>query len=152
MPLTSFNKKLRDVPMHHIKIEMKECSMNGARILVAEDNSINQKLILKLLEKAGCVIDVAENGKVAVDKVIANDFDLILMDLHMPEMDGYNATTHIRNLSAKKRNIPIIAVTAHAIQGEREKCLALGMNEYISKPFYTEELYSKMEQLLKGMV
>jgi len=111
------------------------------RILLAEDNEINQLFVQTLLKKQFDV-EIAQNGKIVLQMLTEDDFDLILMDLHMPEMDGYEATRQIRKLKdSKKQEIPIIALTAAAIKGEKEKCLKYGMNDYISKPFEPEELY-----------
>jgi CheY-like chemotaxis protein len=103
-------------------------------ILLVEDNPINQKLASRMLTKAGCRLDVAENGQEAVEKYLADPgkFDLILMDIQMPEMDGRDAATMIRRKGYY--TIPIIAMTAESMKGDREKCLAAGMNDYISKP------------------
>jgi CheY-like chemotaxis protein len=101
-------------------------------ILVAEDNSINQTLIRHLLKGWGVSFDIVANGNEALNKLSEKKYDLILMDIQMPEMDGYTATRHIR--SVLQMDMPIIAMTAHALRGEKEKCLASGMNDYISKP------------------
>jgi len=108
-------------------------------ILLAEDNKINQMLVLHVLKKYGISCDVADNGKIATEKMKEKKYDLILMDIQMPEMDGYDATRIIRN--EFKSNIPIVALTAHAMNEEREKCLKLGMNDFISKPFDQKHLY-----------
>lgn len=102
------------------------------KILLAEDNPINVKLVLSLFSDYGIEADVAENGKEAVELVKGNYYDLVLMDMEMPEMNGYEATTVIRE--DLKNKVPIIAMTAHAMAGEREKCFKLGMYDYISKP------------------
>ena len=120
----------------------------GVRILVVEDNPINQLLVLKLLEKRGYETTVAENGKIAIDEYKKGDFDIILMDLQMPELDGYEATRIIRTMEGHKGEIPIVAMTAHTIKGELEKCADIGMNDYISKPFDSTELYQKIEMLV----
>jgi signal transduction histidine kinase/CheY-like chemotaxis protein len=120
----------------------------GISVLVVEDNAINQLLVIKLLQKRGYQTTVAENGKIASEKYEVEDFDIILMDLQMPEMDGYETTVYIRNLSSYKKDIPIVAMTAHTIKGEREKCLNIGMNDYISKPFHADELYDKIRKLV----
>jgi len=120
----------------------------GVRILVVEDNPINQLLVLKLLEKRGYETTVAENGKIAIDEYKKGDFDIILMDLQMPELDGYEATRIIRMMEGHKGEIPIVAMTAHTIKGELEKCADIGMNDYISKPFDSTELYQKIEMLV----
>lgn len=121
----------------------------GKRILVVEDNPINSLLVLKVLKKHGYDTDVAENGKIALHKYSTNFYDIILMDLQMPEMDGYEATIRIRQLASDKKNIPIIAMTAHTIKGEYEKCIEIGMNSFISKPFRPDDLYEKIYTLLK---
>jgi len=106
-------------------------------------------LVIKLLQKRGYQTTVAENGKIALHKYNNENFDIILMDLQMPEMDGYETTIHIRNMKTGKKDIPILAMTAHTIKGEREKCLAIGMNDYMSKPFHANELYDKIQALVK---
>jgi len=120
----------------------------GVRILVVEDNPINQLLVIKLLEKRGYETTVAENGKIAIDEYEKSNFDIILMDLQMPELDGYEATRIIRMMEGHKGEIPIVAMTAHTIKGELEKCADIGMNDYISKPFDSTELYQKIEMLV----
>ena len=102
-------------------------------VLVVEDNRINQIVAVKLLQKAGCTTEVAENGEQAVRRVAEQPFDLILMDCQMPVMDGYEATRRIRS-SLSSAHVPIIAVTASAIEGDRERCLDAGMNDYLCKP------------------
>ena len=108
-------------------------------ILVVEDNEINQSLIKHLFNNWQLEFDLANNGKEAIAKLRRKKYDLILMDIQMPEMDGYTATQEIRN--ELKLNTPIIAMTAHALAGEREKCLSYGMDEYISKPIRNEQLH-----------
>jgi len=122
----------------------------GKRILVVEDNPINSLLVIKVLKRQGYETDIAENGKIAVDKYLANQYDMILMDLQMPEMDGYEATMSIRRSETGNRNIPIIAMTAHTIKGEFERCMEIGMNNFISKPFRPDDLYEKIDMLLKS--
>jgi two-component system sensor histidine kinase/response regulator len=109
----------------------------GKRVLVAEDNAVNQKLAARMLEKLGCRIDIAANGKEAVQMASAIDYDLVLMDCQMPELDGYAATREIRQV-VTSRQLPIIAMTANAMEGDREKCLAAGMDDYVSKPMKLE--------------
>jgi signal transduction histidine kinase/ActR/RegA family two-component response regulator len=122
----------------------------GKRILVAEDNPINSLLVIKVLKRQGYETDVAENGKIALEKHLSNKYDMILMDLQMPEMDGYEATMKIRRSETDNNNIPIIAMTAHTIKGEYERCMEIGMNNFISKPFRPDDLYEKIDTLLKS--
>jgi signal transduction histidine kinase/DNA-binding response OmpR family regulator/HPt (histidine-containing phosphotransfer) domain-containing protein len=117
------------------------------RILVAEDNKINQKFAKVLLSKAGYTVEVAENGHQAVDAVRRSEFDVILMDIQMPELDGVQATRQIRALADPKCNVPIIAMTAHAMAGAKEEYLAAGMNDYISKPVQPTLLLSKLASI-----
>lgn len=115
------------------------------KILLVEDNLLNQILAKKVLSDWKWNVEVAENGLIALEKIGKNYFDIILMDIQMPEMDGYETTRTIRTmLDSPECDIPIIAMTAHAMSGEAEKCLKAGMNDYISKPFDTKELYSKI--------
>ena len=123
-------------------------SINGAKILLVEDNSINQQVATELLEQAGLVVTVANNGKEAVQAVNASEFDLVLMDIQMPEMDGHEATQIIRKES-RFDSLPIVALTAHALVGERENCLNVGMNDYLSKPIRTKDLYRVLIELIK---
>lgn len=122
------------------------------RILLAEDNKINQQFAIHLLQKAGHSVHVAENGHQAVDALLAADFDVILMDVQMPELDGVEATRHIRTLGTAKAKIPIIAMTAHAMAGAREEYLAAGMDDYISKPVQPSLLLEKLANLGGGGV
>jgi two-component system sensor histidine kinase/response regulator len=114
-----------------------------ARVLVVEDNETNQKVIVLRLQKLGCTVVVAQNGLEAVQIVGTNSFDLILMDCQMPVMDGFQATAQIRNNG--RQRIPIIALTANAMDGEQERCLEAGMDDYLSKPVRLEELVKKLE-------
>lgn len=121
-----------NVQASHILIPLK--AERGARILLAEDNPTNQLVTQKLLEKIGHQVHIVTNGKEALEAIRIVPYDLILMDCQMPEMDGYEATSAIRNLEGKGKIIPIIAITANAMPGDREKCLGAGMNDYLCKP------------------
>jgi signal transduction histidine kinase/CheY-like chemotaxis protein len=114
-------------------------------ILLVEDNQLNVKLILSLFSEYGLVLQVAENGSIGIEKLRENKFDIVLMDMEMPVMNGYEAATIIRN--EMKNSIPIIAMTAHAMAGEKERCLSLGMNDYISKPINANLLFEKIYDL-----
>lgn len=117
-------------------------------ILLAEDTPLNQRLVLKVLQKWGYDLDIVNNGLEAVEKIKHHNYDLILMDIQMPEMDGYSASKEIRMLSdEQKRLTPIVALTAHASKEEAEKCLSIGMNAYVTKPFNTEFLRNLILQL-----
>jgi len=120
------------------------CLHRGARVLVAEDNAVNQTLVRRLLEKEGYSITVAGNGRRAVEEFDRGDFELILMDVQMPEMDGFEAVAAIREREAAagpaRSRIPILALTAHAMAGDRERCLSAGMDGYVSKPIRMEAL------------
>jgi signal transduction histidine kinase len=125
-------------------------SMKGMKILVAEDNIVNQKIVLKILTKWEATPDIAENGRIAVEKIRENHYNLVLMDLHMPEMDGYEATQAIRKMEGEYfRHLPIIALTATAFAEERSKIRSFGMNGYLIKPFTPPELYSKISHFIK---
>jgi PAS domain S-box-containing protein len=123
-------------------------AISKLKILLAEDNLVNIALITHLFNEGGIKLDIAKNGKIAVDMLKNKEYDLILMDMEMPEMSGYQATRHIR--MEMKNAIPIIAMTAHAMAGEREKCLRLGMNEYISKPINANLLFVKIYNTIYG--
>ena len=119
------------------------------KILLAEDNPVNQKVASKILAQAGFQIDAVNNGKEAHDTMLAAaQYDLILMDIQMPIMDGWTATQKIREIRGIGETIPIIAMTAHALIGDRDKCLAAGMNDYISKPIKTDEFIALLDRWL----
>ncbi len=106
----------------------------GPRVLVAEDNPVNQRVAMRMLEKLGCEVDVATTGRQAIDKWELIQYDVVLMDLHMPEMDGFAATAEIREREAEDQHTHIVALTANAMRGDRERCLSAGMDDYITKP------------------
>jgi two-component system, sensor histidine kinase and response regulator len=122
--------------------------VTGLRILLAEDSPFNQKLVLGVLGKRGHELTVANNGQEAVALAASRDFDLIFMDIQMPEMDGLEATKRIRARERETgRRVPIIAMTAQAIKGMRERCLSVGMDDYLVKPVRAREIYDKLEAL-----
>jgi len=125
-------------------ITAKAYAIRGAHILLVEDNSINQEIAREIMENEGLIIDTANNGKEAVTIVAEKHFDAILMDIQMPEMDGYEASRFIRK--ELQCNLPIIAMTAHAMSGDKEKSLAAGMDDYITKPIDVSQLLSKLTQ------
>ena len=137
------------------KSKLEDCSQSKPqkplRILLAEDNPVNQRVAASMLGKEGHEVAVAANGLDALAAWLNKPFDLILMDMQMPEMDGFQATSAIRRAEGtSKRHIPIIALTAHAISGYREQCLAAGMDDYISKPFRKNELLDLIATHTKG--
>jgi CheY-like chemotaxis protein len=124
-----------------------EIKLRNVKVLVAEDVALNQLLIKIILMDFGFELEIAENGKMAIEKLKENQYDIILMDLQMPEMNGFDATVYIRE--EMNLQIPIIALTADVTTVDFEKCLAVGMNDYISKPIDEKLLYSKIINALK---
>jgi CheY-like chemotaxis protein len=119
------------------------------RILLVEDNRINRKIATRLLEGEGHRIVGAENGREGLERYREGGFDLLLMDVQMPEMDGFEATRAIRDLEAGSgRRTPIIAMTAHAMKGDREKCLEAGMDGYVSKPVVIADLRQAIREVM----
>jgi CheY-like chemotaxis protein/HPt (histidine-containing phosphotransfer) domain-containing protein len=116
--------------------------------LLAEDNLINQKVSLRILQASGYKASAVNDGAEAIKAVEEKDYDLVLMDIQMPKMDGFAATEHIRNFENDNSDIPIIALTAHAMMGYREKCLNAGFNEYLSKPIVATDLLMIIDNLL----
>ena len=116
---------------------------NCFKILAAEDNFINQKLLEKIFLKKEWEIKVVANGTKVIEEAFSKPYDIILMDIRMPDIDGFEATREIRKFNI---SIPIIAVTANAIEGFREECIASGMNDFITKPFKKEELFEMIEK------
>ncbi len=116
-------------------------------ILLAEDNPINQKLAIIILQKAGYKVDAVENGQVAFEKIQQENYDAVLMDVQMPELDGFESTHLIREWEHDRgRHIPIIAMTAHALKGDRELCLDAGMDDYVSKPLDSKLLFAALDR------
>jgi len=139
-------------------IEVEPISLVGIKVLLAEDNLTNQKLASRLLQKRGCEVVIANNGEEAIEMLFGsaatssdNQFDIVLMDCQMPILDGFDATRAIREkerLLAIKRRIPIVAVTANAIEGDRELCASAGMDDYVTKPLNVEELFRVVSSCL----
>ena len=151
--LNVYGKKLglsaaKLVQRHAVTIEKTERPL---QILLAEDNRINQQFAVQLLKKAGHAVTVAENGHQAVDQVRDHDFDVVLMDIQMPGLDGVEATRQIRALPAPKNAICIVAMTAHAMAGARQQYLSAGMNDYISKPVKSEDLLAMLGRIAEGV-
>jgi len=140
--LTSSHEELRTLSEHQ-----KGQNIGGARILLIEDNLINQQVATEILKGAGAVVETSNNGREALVAIHAGNYDLVLMDLQMPKMDGYEATHEIRK-NPHYQSLPIIAMTAHAMKGVRERCLDAGMNDYITKPIVTEQLFSVITKWL----
>jgi len=129
-----------------------DLSRVGWRVLVAEDNPVNQKVAKRMLEKLGCLVDVVENGQLALESVQTGLYDLVFMDCQMPVMTGWDATQAIRALATPQRAVPIVAMTANAMKGDQERCLAAGMDDYISKPVSAralEELFLRLYERLE---
>ncbi len=127
-----------------------EESCSAYRVLVAEDNLINQKVVCYMLEKNGHQVTSAHNGQEALEALEKSLFDVILMDVQMPKMDGFEATAAIRKREAESGSyIPIVALTAHAMKGDRERCLEAGMDDYVSKPIKPEELFATINRAIK---
>ncbi|MDJ0841375.1 MAG: response regulator [Acidobacteriota bacterium] len=129
---------------------LREHDTHRYKILVVEDNIINQKVVVRLLSKVGYRCDVAANGLEAVEALGRIPYDLVLMDCQMPEMDGFQATKMIREREEGDNHIPIVAMTANALSGDREDCLAAGMDDYLSKPLEQEKLYETLQKLLRA--
>ncbi len=130
-----------------VKIE-EDKDLNNIKVLLVEDNEINTMLATEVLKKWNCQVDAVVNGKMAIDKSDLEEYDVILMDMQMPVMDGLEATQYIRK--TLKLNIPIIGFTANALIGEKENCLNVGMDDYITKPFMPDDLYGKITALIRA--
>jgi signal transduction histidine kinase/DNA-binding response OmpR family regulator/HPt (histidine-containing phosphotransfer) domain-containing protein len=122
--------------------------LKGARVLLVEDNELNQEVALELLRQAGFIVDVAENGQLALDKLAVANYDIVLMDMQMPVMDGVSATIAIRKMERFK-DLPVVAMTANAMQGDRDRCIAAGMNDHVPKPIEPEDLWRALIKWVK---
>jgi CheY-like chemotaxis protein len=127
-------------------------AQSGAHLLLVEDNLVNQKVVLAMLRKKGYRIDVANDGREALEKLDASEYpyDLVLMDIQMPVLDGLEATRVLRR-DPRWRHLPVVAMTAHAMSGDREKCLEAGMSGYIAKPVQPAHLITTLEHHLEGV-
>ncbi|MFC1881979.1 response regulator [Thermodesulfobacteriota bacterium] len=123
--------------------------IQGARLLLVEDNEINQQVAREILEGAGLNVTLATNGLEAVNAVKENNYDAVLMDVQMPVMDGYTATREIRNLKSEIRNVPVIAMTAHAMAGDEDKSLQAGMNGHVTKPIDPDQLFATLQKWIQ---
>lgn len=120
----------------------------GKRVLLVEDYALNQEIMQDMLELMECQVDIAENGKQALELQEKNPYDVILMDVQMPEMDGYTTTREIRKREAGKKHSSILALTANALVGDREKCLEAGMDDYLAKPVDLDRLEGLLKKYL----
>jgi len=127
----------------------EKINFEGYKILLAEDNQTNQIIAKRVLEKVGVTVVIADNGQKAIEALEKEKFDLLLLDLHMPIMGGYETTKEIRNSTKEYSKIPIVALTAAALKGEKEKCIQIGMDDYITKPFVVEKLLKVLSKFLK---
>ena len=157
LSLLSPRKEMENGAKTTLPSDKKEGSINKTarplRILLAEDNSVNQRLAVRLLEKQGHTVVIANTGREALAELEKQSFDAVLMDLQMPEMGGLEATANIRAQERQTGNhLPIVAMTAHAMKGDRERCLEVGMDDYISKPIRPKELYDTLKRISLGLL
>ena len=154
-----FMSELREVLTRPVRIELGEdkvtepVDFTGKKILLVEDNELNQEIAVEILKEAGFIVDVADDGIVAVEKMVAatpDSYDLILMDVQMPRMNGFTATREIRTLGDnKKANIPIIAMTANAFDEDKKRAFEAGMNGFVAKPINIQMLMNTLTGILK---
>lgn len=140
---------IKEVVKKAIETANRQKQDSGLKILLAEDNEVNQEVAIGLLHRLGHEVVLAENGFVAIDNVKEQDFDLVFMDIQMPECDGNNAIKAIRELGGDKAAVPIVAMTANAMRGDREKCLQVGADGYIAKPINKEKLFLSLDEFCK---
>ncbi len=151
LPFKPARQGVREAPVIEAPANRPE-QRRGYRILVAEDDEINQLVVLRVLSDLGFRAEAADNGREVLAALERESFDLVLMDCQMPVLDGYQTTRRIRRGESGGRHLPIVAVTAHALKGERERCLAAGMDDYVSKPFSEEGLAAVLDLWLGGAV
>ena len=151
---SSRNQKLSTPPKPERRLNPASAPVSlfkdySPRVLVVEDNIINQRIAARLLQNLGCTVDVVANGREAVEMIGSIPYDLVLMDVQMPEMDGFAATAEVRRGHGPQTSLPIVAMTANAMAGDRERCLEAGMNDYVSKPVHPEDLQRVLYQWVK---
>jgi CheY-like chemotaxis protein len=143
-----------DIPSTHVPISVSQSISSGSlvgRVLIAEDNVTNAQLVMEMLELTGCTAVVAHNGHEALEQLRNSSFDLVLMDWHMPELDGVAATKAWREIERERANakrIPIVALTASVLSGDRETCINAGMDDFLGKPFSYDELFAVVQDWL----
>jgi CheY-like chemotaxis protein len=133
-------------------VEGEPPSAGSLHVLLVEDNPVNRTVLLTMLAKLGCRTEAVANGRQAIEAVMAAHYDLVLMDVQMPEMDGFEAAAEIRRRETGSRRVPIVAVTAHTMPGDRERCLAAGMDDYLAKPVKLEVLAQKLVTWQDGLI
>ena len=138
---------MHEVPSPPAPAAGRHAGLRGSRVLLVEDNETNQELAVALLGTAGIEVRVAGNGQEALDWLGRQDFDVVLMDCQMPVMDGYAATRALRQ-SARWKSLPVIAMTANAMEGDRDRCLAAGMDDYLTKPISLQALGDAIDRWL----
>ncbi|HSP86694.1 MAG TPA: ATP-binding protein, partial [Ignavibacteriaceae bacterium] len=143
-----YELQIENVKKPILKTEDIKTQRSKHKILLAEDNLINQKVAIRMVTDAGYSCESVNDGKKAFEAVQVENYSLVLMDVQMPEMDGFAATGAIRSLQNNKKNIPIVAITAHALMGDKERCLNAGMNDYVTKPIIAENLIRAVDNLL----
>ena len=131
---------------HGFAPRARRMDLPQARVLVAEDNAVNVKVATRMLAKYGCRVDVAANGREAVELFGQLPYDVVFMDCQMPEMDGFEATAEIRRMEDPLHRTPIVALTANAMSGDRERCLESGMDDFLSKPIKEEALVAALHR------
>ena len=131
---------------------MKAFRLPETRVLIVEDNLVNQKVAQRMVEKLGYEADVVENGRLAVDAVEGGDYGLVLMDCQMPVMDGYEATVEIRRRENPDNRLPIVALTAHVLDNNRQQCLDVGMDDFVTKPVTGNRLKEVLDRFLNPPV
>ena len=142
--------KSEPVVERHAPIGGEAGAFQQLRVLLAEDNAVNQKVATQILVRLGCVVTAVENGQMALDALEAQEFDIVLMDVQMPQMDGLEAASRIRELDVPYRDITIVALTANAMNGDRERCIEAGMSDYLSKPVKPNDLSEMLQKWAKS--